>query len=503
MFGLKPREQRAIDASSWGEAWGDISVPTYSGARVTRDTSLSLLAVYGSVRFIADGISTLPIDEYRSIPGGRIEIDPKTPWLEQPTPDLDKVSWTTQVLSSLLLDGNAYLFVQRISEREANVVPLDPKTVTVYRENGKKKYRINGVPAGNLDIRHIPALMLPGSDVGLAPVEMARQTIGTGLATEETAGRFFGQGMQLAGVIETDEDLPPDGPGSASALARQFSRLHSGSNKAHLPAVLVKATWKPSSVSAEQAQFLETRKYTAAQIAGLMFLIDPTDLGIPVDGTSLTYANLEQRNARRVQVTYMPWIVRLERCISQILAGQRYVKYNVNALLRGDLKTRYESYKLASEINTASGGQKPFLTTEEMREFENLDPLPETSILPVAVPAGPQLNSQQPSVVVNLPPMNVDARTIVDVPDVNVDARTTIEPAVVNVDARTNVESPQVDMQLPIEFPDQRFELVMPQQEPAVVNVDARTTIEAAERRPVTRHVLRDKKGDIATIVEE
>lgn len=377
MFGLKPRETRGIDANSWGGAWEYITAgPTWSGANVNTNTSMQLLAVYGCVKFICDGISTLPVDEIRVTPdGGRIEVSPKTAWLEQPTPDLWRVPWTKQVLTSVLLDGNAYLWVQRVSDRDAVVTPLDPKKVTVYRDQGRKRYLINGAPT-NAEIWHLPGLMMPGADVGLSPVEMARQTIGLGLGAEEIGARQFGQGMTMPGVIEVPNDMPAEGAGSAKELAKQFARMHGGKNKAGLPAVLVgDAKWKSTGVTNEQAQFLQTRQFTAAQIASFMFNIDPTEFGVSTDkGSSITYANLEQRNSRKVSVTFQPWIVLLEQALSAIVGTGTQVKYNVGALLRGDVKTRYESYKI--------GLDEDFLQLEEVRALEDLPPLPESAPSP-------------------------------------------------------------------------------------------------------------------------
>lgn len=384
-------EARTIDSGSWGAAWGDISTPTYAGQKVTRETSLSLLTVYGCVKFIADGIATLPIHEYRGVSDGtRVEISPKTGWLERPTPDLDTVTWLTQLLTSLLLDGNAYVAVDRLASYEvAAVLPLDAKSVQVVRDRGRKRYLIGGFPADNIEIHHIPALSLAGSDVGLSPIEMARQTLGGALGADEFANRWFAQGMSHAGVIEAQTPLTPE---QMREMAKQAAKLHGGSSKSGLPMVLTQAAWKPMSITAEQAQFLETRQFTAAHIASMMFNVDPADIGLGSagSGSSLTYANLEQRNTRRVQVTYMPWIVRLEKAISRILAGSRYVKFNLDALLRADLKTRYESYAIAQTINTAAAqqGEPPLLRTSEMREFEDLDPAPVIAAPPTAPTPG-------------------------------------------------------------------------------------------------------------------
>jgi HK97 family phage portal protein len=308
--------------------------------------------------------------------------------LSQPAAGLDRIAWFTQVLSSLLLDGNAYLRKVYGPAGLTELVPMDPGKVSVSRASGQKRYVVAGKLLDPATLVHIKGAMFPGSDVGMSPVEAARQTIGKGLATEEFGARFFGQGANLGGVIEDPGEFDPT---KARDTAKLWARLHSGNRKAHLPGVLQGgAQWKPTGVTNEQAQFLESQQFNASQIASHMFLIDPTEFGFSGDkGSTLTYANLEQRNARKVQVTFLPWIIRLEAAISGLLPQPRFVKFNVNGLLRGDTKTRYETYQIASSINVQSAGigQPPLLTTQEMREFEDLEPLEEGDYtMPVMTP---------------------------------------------------------------------------------------------------------------------
>lgn len=345
---------------SWGESGASAGLP-----RVTQSSAMQLLAVYGSVRLIADSISTMPVDVFRQDAAG-LAIEQTGPaWLSEPTPDLTFEAWLGQVLSSLLLHGNAYVQVFRAGARIVALVPLDPAVVSVRREGGRKVFAINGRDAVGVEILHVQALMLPGTDVGLSPIEYARQSVGLGLAAQQYGAEFFAGEGNMPGVIE----MPGDAlPGQEAELAKQWRRKRTTGGRG-LPGVLKNgAQWKPTGVTNEQAQFLATRQYTAAEIAGQMFLVDPSDLGIPVQGTSLTYSNLEQRNARRVQVTLLPWIVRLERALSSLLPAPRYVKFNVSGLLRGDQKARYESY--------AIGILNGFLDPSEPRGWEDLGPMP-------------------------------------------------------------------------------------------------------------------------------
>jgi len=373
-------ETRAVQSLPWGVWPGDSAVAPWSNVRVDNENALRLLTVYGCNRFICEGISTLPVDVFRDTADGPQEAA-KPSWLEQPTPELDRVSWLTQVLTSLLLDGNAYCRKGFDGGNLVELTPLNPAAVKPVRERGRKLFRVNGVDVDGFEILHIPAVMFPGSDEGLSPVEAARQTIGKGLSTEEFAARFISGGLNIPGVIETPQDLNDE---QAKAMANTFSRRHSGPRKSSLPAVLTNgAKWQSTGVTNEQAQFLETQQFTAAQICAFLFLIDPTEFGVSMDkGSSVTYANLEQRNARKVQVTFLPWIIRIEHALSALIRQMsRYVKFNVAGLLRGDLKTRYESY--------AIGIESKFLLPNEARELEDRPPLPGGDKFDTPAPAAP------------------------------------------------------------------------------------------------------------------
>jgi HK97 family phage portal protein len=357
-------ETRAINSTPWGTWPGEAFGPTWAGAQVDSRSALQLLTVYGCVRLITDSIATLPLHVYREVD----DVPQKMPvpqWLITPTVGLSRTAWMTQVLSSLLLDGNAYIGVKRSTSGIVELVAIPCSSVQIRRENGSPRILVDGREP-SYQVVHIPGLMLAGDDVGYSPVEAARQSIGTGKAAQEYGARFFDSGGTNGGVIEVPGTMTPE---QTAELARQWARKHSGRDKAHLPGVLEGgAKWVATGVTNEQAQFLETRGFTAAEIAGQMFLLDPSDLGIPVSGTSLTYANLEQRNLRRVQVALLPWIVRIEDALSLLLPQPRYVKLNVNGLLRADMKTRFESY--------AIGITNQFMVPNEPRAFEEWEPLP-------------------------------------------------------------------------------------------------------------------------------
>jgi HK97 family phage portal protein len=358
-------EKRVVQDPGWA-AWarGDdlIGPGDVSGQVVNQHTAMSLLAVYGCVNLIADSIATMPVHTV----GGPSEAVPL--WLDSPNPDMDRVDFLSAVCVSLLLDGTAFIPVMRdASNRPTSLTVLDPTRVHMHRQNGVVQVIVDGNVAP-MDMLIIRGLMLPGAIRGLSPVEYARQIIGLGLGAQDQAARFFGQGSVVPGVIQTSGSLTKE---QMREIRDQWLQSHGGSRRSHLPVVLTgDAKWQGITMTQEQAQFLETRRYTDAQIAGQMFRVDPTMLGIPVEGSSITYSNLEQRGTHLVRHTLLPWIVRLERSLSTLLPRGQSIKFNVAGLLRADLATRYASYKTAAEIQAATG--EALLTVDEMRDLEDL-----------------------------------------------------------------------------------------------------------------------------------
>jgi hypothetical protein len=100
-------------------------------------------------------------------------------------------------------------------------------------------------------------------------------------------------------------------------------------------------------VPPEEAQFVETMKLTTNQIAAV-YGIPPEMIG-GESGSSMTYANVEQQQINFVMFTLRPWLVRLEHAFSALLPDRQYVKFNSDALIRADLKTRWEVNQIRAE----------------------------------------------------------------------------------------------------------------------------------------------------------
>jgi|SRR5215211_204943 HK97 family phage portal protein len=346
---------------------GDLPMlPTWAGVSVTPDTALRLAAVWSCVALLAGSISTLPVHAYRE---GEREPLATPPLLAQPAARTPLPDFLHQTMVSLLLRGNAYGIV--VARSGATMLPTQVELANPDRmavrltDQGRVEYRLGDQVYEPGDVWHVKGFSVPGSLVGLSPVQYLRQAIGLGLAAEEYGARLFGSGSLMSGVLQTDADLDED---DATALKERWQAKIAGLAHAHEVAVLDNgAKWQPISISPADSQLLDSRKFSVLEICRAYGV--PAELVNADDGNSMTYANIEGRDLSFLKYSVAPWLTRLETALTALLPRSTYVKFNTGALLRTDLKTRYESYKLALE-----GG---WLTLDEIRELEDRPPLPQ------------------------------------------------------------------------------------------------------------------------------
>ena len=498
-----PLEVRG-QASTWGTWAGDDKTV------VSESSALRLLAVTGSVQLLTESVSTLPVDVFRYSGVRRTEVTPPM-WLKAPVVGLSFTDWCTQIMTSLLLHGNAYLVVTRGSDgKVSEVVPVPPESVSVKRANGfggRLMYTVNGAPFTG-EMLHIKGMMLPGADVGVSPLEFARQSIQLGLSAQSYGLESFDDSLNMPGVIEFPGSVDP---AKMVETARLWQRSRRKGGRG-LPGVLEGGgSFKATATTNEAAQFLETRQWTAAEICAQVYLIDPRELGIPITGTAIEYSNSESRMANLVRKGMLRWITRIEEAVSSLLPQPQYMKMNVDAMLRGTAADRWSIYKTASEINTAAAasGQPPVLLTDEMRAWEELDPLPYRPQVDMVVNSNVDDLAELRSLIHGL------ERTPTPVPiNVSVDARQ--EPPVVNVDNRQEPTVVNVDNRMDAPMPPQ----VTVNVEPTPVTIDNRVDVSPTPvtvtndvtappatvnvEIPRTRHtVRRDAAGNIVEVVEE
>lgn len=344
---------------------------------------MQMTAVYSCVRILSEAVAGLPLNVYRYNDSGGKEkaIDHPLYQLlhDEPNPEMSSFIFRETLMTHLLLWGNAYAQIIRNGKGEiVALYPLMPNKMTVDRdEHGQLYYRYTKSPdeAPTLpdstvvleprDVLHIPGLGFDGL-VGYSPIAMAKNAIGLAIATEEYGAKFFANGAAPSGVLEHPGTIK-DPTKVREAWQSQFG----GSQNSGKVAVLEEGMkYTPISISPEQAQFLETRKFQINEIARI-FRVPPHMVG---DLEKSSFSNIEQQSLEFVKYTLDPWVVRWEQAISRALfttdEKKRYfVKFNLEGLLRGDYQSRMEGY--------ATARQNGWMSANDIRELENLDRISE------------------------------------------------------------------------------------------------------------------------------
>ena len=353
-----------------------------SGKPVNERSAMQMTAVYSCVRILAEAVAGLPLHLYKyTDSGGKAKATDHPLYLllhDEPNPEMSSFVFRETLMTHLLLWGNAYAQIIRNGKGEVVALyPLMPNKMSVDRDsNGQlyyTYYRSNeeahtmegsSVKLKPSDVLHIPGLGFDGL-VGYSPIAMAKNAIGMAIACEEFGAKFFANGAAPSGVLEHPGTIK-DPSRVRDAWQSQFG----GSSNSGKVAVLEEGMkYTPISISPEQAQFLETRKFQINEIARI-FRVPPHMVG---DLEKSSFSNIEQQSLEFVKYTLDPWIIRWEQSMMRVLLSldekkEFFIKFNLEGLLRGDYQSRMNGYSIAR--------QNGWMSANDIRELENLDRIP-------------------------------------------------------------------------------------------------------------------------------
>ena len=339
--------------------------PSSSGMTVNEDTSLRLSAVYACVRLISDTISTLPYDQFFRSDGQRLPYRPKDGWVERPSTEMPRTTFWKQVIISLLLDGNAFVMITRSGNEIVDLTPLNPKQVRVKRENGRKVFVVNESQTLTSDqVLHVTEMLMPGEVRGTSRIMQAKESLGLGLALEEYAATFFGNGAYAGGVLEFPEKLSPE---QRKEIRETWNQTHQGPRRAHRVGMLWGGgKFNPLTVDPSASQLVDQRKFAVEEIARI-FRVPPFMLGVS-ENAAMAFASIEQQQLFFRQHTIQPYVEMLEDHFQSLLENPRsFIKFNMSSIVRADLQTRYQSYNTALLAG--------FMSVNDVRALEDKGPV--------------------------------------------------------------------------------------------------------------------------------
>jgi HK97 family phage portal protein len=350
---------------------------TDAGVVVNEFTALNYSAVWAAVQAIAPKVAQAPLILYKRLPNGGKERFTQSNLYrilrDEWNPEMTSMVARETLTAHMLTWGNGYAEIERDQAGRAMALwPLLPNQVEPFRDQAKRlMYRVSApgepdaiIPAG--DMLHVPGLGFDGL-VGYSVVRMARDSFALGMAAQRFGATFFGNGATFGGALTHPGELGQEGRDN---LRASIESEHKGASRAHRFLILEEGMkYEKFGVDPNDAQFLETRQFEITEVAR-WFDLPPHKLR---DLSRATFSNIEQQAIEFVVDTLMKWFIRWEqeinrKLISKLERNIQFVEHLVDGMLRGDIGTRYSAY--------ATGRQWGWLSANDVRDKENMNPLP-------------------------------------------------------------------------------------------------------------------------------
>jgi len=352
------------------------------GSTVTVGEALTLPSVYRAVSILTTTSKQMSIQTVRD---DREVSSPS--FIRQPNPLTSRSTFIEQTIVSLSTQGNAYWFIDRDSAGKLiALTPLNPLDMLVETDTAGKivRYQYQGITYLPQRIKHLALFQPPGSPLGLGPIQAASASIHGAIELRDYASQWFEKGGVPSGVLRTDQFITDEQVAAAKAAWNETAGAKNG-------VAVLGSNWNyaPVYLKPEELQFLQNQAYSVTEVARL-FGVPATLMLTSAEGTSLTYQNVSQEWLAFIRFTLMQYLIVIEDALTDFLPGRQKAQFNLEAILRPDTMTRYESYKLAREAG--------WMTVDEIRAKEDMPPLGETAVTEIVEVVDPNLEEGETNV---------------------------------------------------------------------------------------------------------
>lgn len=355
-------------------AWFGAGGTTAAGKNVTPENALAVVAVFTAVRLISETLGSLPLKLFRDLGNGkgREEARGNPLWKllhDQPNEFQTSMEFLEMMQGHALLRGNAYAEIISTGGRAVDqLLPLHPDRVFPFKTPGKKiAYRYSPLDGPQRillqdEMFHLRDMSFDGIS-GVSRIMIHKEAIGLAKAQEEFAGKLYSNAARPSGILKSSKKLGED---ARKRLKEAWNSQQAGSaNAGKTPLLEDGIEWQQIGMSAEDAQFLQSRKFTITEIAR-MFRVPPHMIG---DLEKSSFNNIEQQSLDFVRYTMRPWFVRWEQRINMDLITEPGLsaQFMADGILRGDFLSRQKGY--------ATGRQWGWLSVNDVRQKENMNPI--------------------------------------------------------------------------------------------------------------------------------
>lgn len=365
---------RSVKFSEGLKKWLVEGMETGSGVYISEDSAIRIAAVWACVRVLSETLASIPVQVYERKGNDSRELARNHPAYrllhDRPGREQTSFEFFETMQGHLCLRGNAYAQKMHSVGRVTELIPIHPDKVRIDRDSNQRLiYEItpgNGqsnlvLPADRM--LHIKAFSSNGIE-GMSIISNFRETLGSQVAMEQHGARLFRNGTHLGGILTH--------PGTLSEIARNnlessLKNKYSGIGNAGKNLILEEGmSYTKIGMTSEDAQFIDSRKFGINEIARI-FRVPPHMIA---ELDRATFNNIEHMSLEFLTYTMMPWIRRWEQILNFAVISPEeqdryYIEFLPAALLRGDLKTRYEAY--------AVGRQWGWLSANDVRRAENMN----------------------------------------------------------------------------------------------------------------------------------
>lgn len=321
---------------------------------VTEEKALSTSTYFSCVKVIGETMASMDLEVVEKI-GKATRANTSHPnyWLlhAQPSPYYNRFEWIQAMLIWATTWGNGYSKIKR--DRFANAVELKilpSYEVTVkMTERGKLYYEWSHDGGIEIimsdDMIHLKNFGTSGL-IGFSTATLQAESLGNTIAKTQHEGAFYSNGAKASGVIMTPGNL---GSKEQKNIQESFDKAHSGAKNRFKTIVLEEGVkYQQLTIPQNDAQFLESKKFDQTEVCG-WFRMPPHKVGI-LDNAN--YSNIESQDRSFAKDVAVPWAVRFQQEIDRKLffeteRGRFMSQFNLDDLIKGDIKTRYEVYNSA------------------------------------------------------------------------------------------------------------------------------------------------------------
>lgn len=374
------QEQRSATSSlenpsQWFLDWASGGYAS-SGVAVNDESALTFAAIYICNLILSQSIAQLPIGLFRTTPDGDTVPATNRPEnrLVGVNPSGDSLLYTSYTFRSTLqfhlgMRGNAYARIRRDGRggaRELRI--LMPNSVRPFMYEDRLFYDVT-LPNGQRetllpeDILHLASMSSDGIN-GRSPITVMKDTIGIGLGNRNYIAKIQKRGGHVDGFLKHPNKLNPE---QVTGLRDNFK---GAMQKGEIPLLENGVDYMSVSLNPTDAEFINTHKVTSRDVYG-SYRIPPHMAG---DLERATFSNIEHQSLEFVKNSLLPWMKNWEaelnrKLLPYDLQENHFFRFNVDGLLRGDIKARMEAYTKAIQWG--------ILNRDEVRELENRNRIPE------------------------------------------------------------------------------------------------------------------------------